>query len=128
MDEPVRAAPIIAPDANLTRQISDFLGQARRGQAEYEARRPAARAATAAAGSAGSESWIEAQQALSRLEAARAPTVTALADLDELRVRRANIPVNAGDFAALGAAIERADALARGQQEEIDRLRASIAN
>lgn len=126
MEEPIREAPVIARDADLARKIADLLAEARQGQSQYEESLPAVRAATSGAGAAGSESWIEAQQALSRLEAARAPTATALAELDALSVRRTNLPINAGDLAALQGAIDAVSMLVRGQQETIDRLLVSL--
>ena len=87
---------------------------------------PAARARVSGAGAAGSEGWIEAQQAISRLEAARAPTVTALAGLDRLAIERAAGPTNSDQYRILIGADETAAALAEGQQAAIDRLRGAL--
>ena len=126
MDEPIRPAPAIPADASLARQIAELTAAARQGQAEFDRLLPATRTAAGAAGGPGSEGWIEAQQRLSRLEAARAPTVTALAELDALNVRRANVPTSSSDQAALRQATEAAGALASAQQQIIDSIRASI--
>jgi hypothetical protein len=126
MEEPVRPVPVIPSDASLAGQIAELAAAARQGQSEFDRALPAARTAAAAAGGPGSESWIEAQQRLSRLEAARAPTVTALAELDALNVRRANVPTSPSDQAALRQATEAASALASDQQQIIDSVRASI--
>ena len=127
MDEPVREAPVAAPDNRLPARAAEWLAQARQGQAAFEAALPAARARAAAAGAATSESWIEAQMALSRLEAARAPTVTALAQLDALIAAQAGLPTNPDDLAAMQDVMETVAELARAQQEAIDRLRTSLS-
>jgi hypothetical protein len=126
MDEPDRQAAAVAADPRLAARIAALLADARRGQAEFETVLPGARSGAGAAGAAGSESWIEAQKAISRLEAARALTVAALAQLDELGVERAALPTSAEQLATLLAAMQSAEALAAGQQGEIDGLRASL--
>lgn len=125
-DEPVRIAPVVAPDPALSGQVAELLAQARRGHAQFQAALPVASAAVGRASAPESESWTEAQQAISVLESVRGPTVTALAQLDLLSVERARQPINAGDLAALLAAVEAAQALFREQQAEIDRLKARL--
>lgn len=123
---PVRLPPAVASDPQLLSRIAALLAEAREGHQTFEAILPEARAEVARAGAAGSESWIEAQEAISRLEAVRAPTVTALAQLDLLAIDRAAQATNEEDFAALLAAVDAASALARQQREIIDRLRAAL--
>lgn len=125
-DEPAREAPVVAEDRELTGRIAELSGRASRGQSNFAALLPPARSLASAAGAMGSESWIEAQQALSRLEAARALTISALAELDRLVIERAARPTNAGQYQELGNALERANSLAQAQQAEVDRLRASL--
>lgn len=125
-DEPLRIAPVIAPDPELASRVAELLAQARRGHGEFQAALPAAKAAMSRAGASGTESWIEAQQAISRLEGARAPTVIALAQLDLLSVERARQPTNASDMEALLAAVEAAQTLFVSQQAEIDQLRTRL--
>lgn len=127
MDEPVRAAPVVARDADLGAVVDSLRAEALRGAREFEAALPAARARAAAAGGAGSESWIEAQQAVSRLEAARKLTLSALAELDRLAIERSTRPTNAAQFAELTAAVETARSAADTQQEQIDGLRARLS-
>jgi hypothetical protein len=69
---------------------------------------------------------VVAQQALSRAEAARVATTTALGTLDALAVERSAVPTNAEDFAAIRAALAEAERLARAQQQQLDALRAQI--
>ncbi len=125
-DEPVRQPVFVAPDPALSTEIAELIGAARRGQSEFEAALPAARANVARAGAAGSDSWVEAQQAISRLEAARASTARALADLDRLSIERAARPTNAAQFAELLNALELVQSLAQAQYSDIDRLRGSL--
>ncbi|HEU0135480.1 MAG TPA: hypothetical protein VFR28_11715, partial [Allosphingosinicella sp.] len=75
-------------DPALASEIDGLLAAARAGGAEFDSAFPAAQSAAVRSGAAGSDSWIEAQQALSRLESARARTTAALADLDRLSVER----------------------------------------
>jgi len=126
-DEPVRPDPMVAPDPALDAEIDRLLSLARKGSADFEAALPSARSSVGAAGTRESESWVVAQQALSRLEAARGETVTALGDLDRLALRRAALPTNAGQYRALLDAVETAERLARAQQAEIDQLRARLS-
>ncbi|HEY0627430.1 MAG TPA: hypothetical protein VGD10_11960 [Allosphingosinicella sp.] len=126
-DEPVRPVPVVAADAGLEGQVSGLLADARRGQAEFESLLGPTRAVVGRAGSAGTDSWVEAQQALSRLEAARALTVTALAELDRLSLERAGQPTNSAQYGGLVEAVESAAGLAEAQQAEIDRLRRAIS-
>ena len=117
-EDPVHPAVEVATDAALRARISELQRQAAEGNRAFDATLGSTEAAVSAAGPGQSESWVEAQQALSNLEDTRAPTTRALSDLDRLAIQRASEPTNSGDFAALTAAIETAraeDALARWQ-------------
>ena len=121
-EEPVRTAPAVADDAALGTRIAGLLAEARAGWRDFEADLPAAERAAAQAGAQGSDSWIAAQEALSRLEAARSKTDHAIEQLHELRRARADMPTSSGDRAALDAAITETEAIAARQQQRIDRL------
>lgn len=122
------ATPAVASDPALRARIADLLAAARAGQTEFAALLPQAEQSAARAGSAQSETWIEAQQDLSRLQAARGPTVDALSDLDALGIRPAAGPaVNAEDYAAILAAAEEVRALAEAQDAAIDRISGRLA-
>ena len=125
-DEPVRVRPEVAADPALAAEVAELLARARRGEAAFQAALPAARAGVARGGAAGSDSWIEAQQAVSRLEGARAETAAALALLDSLSIERAARPTNTADFQALLSAVDTAQALANAQKAEIDSLRGRL--
>lgn len=126
-EEPVVRSPNIPANPELAARVAELLAVARRGGAAYEAALPGTARAVSAAGAAGSESWIEAQQALSRLEAARGPTAEALVQLDRLRSERARQPTSEADFAALLGAIETVESMAQEQKARIERLQASLS-
>jgi hypothetical protein len=122
-----RPAPLLPDDAGLPARMAGPVAEARRGEAEFAAALPAAREAAARAGPAESDSWIEAQQALSRLEAARAVTVRALADLDALALREANERTpSPADLERMEAAVHEVQAMADRQQEQLARLQAEV--
>jgi len=121
-EEPVRTAPAVADDAALRAQAAALLAQAREGWGAFEADLGAAERAASRSGAQGSDSWIEAQQALSRLEASRGATMQAAEQLHQLRLARTGAPTSPADLEALDAAIEETDAIAARQQQRIDRL------
>ena len=125
-EEPVHPPVEVASDAALRGRISELQRQAAEGNRAFDEALGGTEAAVSAAGPAESESWIEAQQALSRLENTRAPTMRALSDLDRLAIQRAGEPTNSGDFAELNAAIESVERIAAGQQQRMNRLRSRL--
>lgn len=120
--------PPVNPDPQLGTRVAELLAAARQGQAEFAEALPAADRAAARAGAAGSESWIAAQQEISRLEAARARTVDALAELDALAIRRSDASVSEPDYQAVLAATEEVRALAQTQQAELDRMAGRVSD
>ena len=92
--EPVRPEPVVADDPALAERIAALTGEARAGWRAFEAEAGAAERAAAASGASGSDSWLAAQQALSRLEAARGRTMAARAALDELALERQGQPTS----------------------------------
>ena len=122
IDEPVRETPIFPDDPIARARIAALLAEARQGERLFEAEYGAAARAAARAGPVGSNGWIEAQQALSRVEAARGRTGTASAELHQLALERADQPMSAADRQALDDAIADADRLLAAQQARIDRL------
>ena len=125
-EEPFHPRVPIPDDAALRARIAELRARAAAGDNGFDAVLPAARAAVAAAGPRESDSWVAAQQALSRLEAARAPTAAALGALDQLLVERADQPTSDADFALLREALAAAERLSAGQQERFDALRARL--
>lgn len=126
-EEPVRPDVEAPDDAELRREVAALRRLAAQGDAEFDAAYGPAAAAVAAAGAAESDSWVDAQQALSRLEAAREATTRALAELDRLAMDRVAAPTSAADFAEIDAAIATVERLAAGQQQRMDSLRARLS-
>jgi len=119
-----------AADPTLIARLGQLVADARQGQQAFGPALVSAEGAIARAGAPRSESWIEAQLALSRLEAARSPSVAAQGDLDAL-VRERNqggAPPNEADAAAIAVAAEQIRALVAGQNEELARLSARLAD
>jgi hypothetical protein len=84
---------------------------------------PRAASSAARAGTAGSDSWITAQQEISRLDVARTRTADAVAELDSLSIpRAADRSLNPEDYDAVLQAEEEARTIAERQQAEIGRL------
>jgi hypothetical protein len=110
-------------DPALAREVDRLVAEARAGSAEFDSALPAAQAAASRAGASGSDAWIEAQQALSRLETARARTTAALADLDRLAVERAGAgTLGESDAQRLSSATAEIQALADSQADRLQRL------
>jgi hypothetical protein len=126
LEEPIRTPPAVAADPMLRSRAASLLAEARRGDREFETAAGAAAGTARRAGAPGSESWVVAQEAISRAEAARAPAMRALAELDRLATERAGLPTNDADFAAIRAALAEAERLAAGQQQRMDRLREAV--
>ena len=114
-------------DPALAGEIDRLLVEAKAGAAEFDGALPAAQSAASASGPAGSEACIEAQKALSRLEAARARTTAALADLDRLAVERAGAgTLGEADAERLRAATAEIQGLADSQADRLQRLGESL--
>ena len=124
IEEPVREAVEVPDDAALRARIAALLEDARQGTRSFNALYAEAERAVARGGAEGSESWIEAQQAISRLEAARLATSQAAVELGQLELAQADRPTSDADQRALEAAITEAERIAADQQLRIDRLRA----
>ena len=126
---PIPSDVVAGPaDPALTARIADLMAQVRSGDAGFQSAAQDAERLAAGAGPAQSESWIEAQQALSALVAARAPVTQAIADLDALAANRlaASGGILPGDLAAIQAATTEAGAIGQRQADTIDRLQARL--
>ena len=125
----VPAAPAPATDdPEVAERVAALTAEARAGESEFEAAFGPASAAVAKAGAAGSDSWVEAQQALSRVTAAQARTTRALADLDGFALSRAGEgPLSPADEERLRAGVEAAQAIANRQAERLARLEQSLS-
>ena len=118
----------IPEDPQLALQLAELIGNAQRGEGEFQALLPQARTAVGRAGASGSESWIAAQQEISRLEAARAPTADALGELEALTVARASdSATNEADRQRIRAAAEEVGRMAEAQRASINALTAALS-
>jgi hypothetical protein len=126
-EQPAVPAPEPPADPALAARVSELVGRARAGDAAFTTALAAARSATSRAGAAGSDSWIAAQSAISRVEAVRADLVTALAELDRLGIERASQPTSGADREMVRAAQAEVQATADRQHEQLEALRASLS-
>lgn len=119
-----------AADARLAATLSTLVDRARAGQAEFDRRAAEASSLAAAAGGEASESWIAAQQALSRLVEQQGVAATVAADIDALASNRLQTLgwMPPADQRAVRLAQEQVGAIAAAQLETIDRLRDQIAS
>ena len=115
-------------DPALAERIAGLMAEVRAGDAAFQAAAVEAERLASAAGPAQSESWIEAQQALSALVAARAPVAKAIADLDELAATRlaSGGGMLPGDLRAIEGATSQAGEIGESQAAVIDRLQAQL--
>jgi hypothetical protein len=125
------AAPTIATTvlpASLSANTKRLLERDQIANAAFERAHDAAES-TARAGSGaaiGSESWVQAQMVLSRLDAARADSVTALGEIDRLVAIERTNGADAGLIGLLETAQARIAASVANQEAEIRRLSATI--
>ena len=128
---PIPAEPVAGPvTPELTRQLDELIAQVRQADAAFQAAAQTTERLVAAAGPAQGEAWIEAQQSLSALVAARGPVTKALADIDALAAARvvASGGILPGDLAAIQAASAEAGATGEREAATIDRLQAQLAD
>lgn len=128
--EVLQAAPVpAAPDPTaaaplpLSADIAALVAQAQAADTAFRAAVEKARPQVEAGRGAdeGSERWVNAQQAYSSAEAARAPVTEALAELD----RRREVAATAGDVAGeagISAALEQVQALDEAERALLSAL------
>lgn len=135
-----QAVPQVAPATASDQPAADALdaqSQARVDAAEsasqaadhdFQAALPAARAMVSKAGEAGSEPWVQAQQAVSALEADRARGRSGLADLDQLArdLLASQDPAKLGRAPAVTAAAARIQARNDAQSATLSDLEAKL--
>jgi hypothetical protein len=116
--KPVNDRPV---SASLASQLAALVDQARSGEAAFEPAVASAERLAGSAGSAHSEGWIAAQQALSAAIAARTPTATAQADIDALgaRLLQTQGGIAPNDLKAIDSAAGEVALIARGQTDRI---------
>jgi len=119
-DRPVSAA--------LASRLAALVDQARSGNAAFESAVAEAERLSVSAGPPQSEGWIAAEEALTAAIAARRPTATALADIDELagnalETQRGIAP---NDLAAIQTAAAEAGALDERQAARVAAIQKSL--
>ncbi|MBA2467240.1 MAG: hypothetical protein H0V46_06520 [Sphingomonas sp.] len=115
-------------DPALARRLSDLVARARQGEGAFANAAGEARRRAAGAGPPQSESWIAAQQALSAVVAARAPTTGALGDVDAIAAEALALQggMAPADLRAIEAAAAQIGAIDRRQSRTIDELQARL--
>ena len=126
-EEPVRVDPPVAADPALRARANAFVAAARGGERAFETSYGEALPRVRSAGAAGSDSWVQAQEAISRVEASRAITSSALADLEVWLTEISAQPVNAELWAEIEQDRAAIAALADAQTRRLNALRASIS-
>ncbi len=113
-------------DAALQEAVAGHVARARKADQDFAAQRSRTEAAVARAARvpAGADAWVEAQQAISALENARAPLRDEAAAIDALR----DDPANAapGNRAAIDAAAAQVAALEQAEAAAIAALGARL--
>ncbi len=125
--EPERPTPQPAPDAAFDARIAKLVAavDAADGDFQRAAKDADAKVARARGLAAGSSPWLDAQTALSVLDGLRSRSALALADLDQLRIERAQS--GAPDYPALQAAMERASGIVAAEESRARALETAIA-
>ena len=121
------APPPLPADASLAERIERYRSDAATGENRFRAALGTAQTRTRNAAGAGvsSEAWLEAQMAISVADAAREPSVTALANLDTLQVTRINANDNAGTV-ELNEALATIGAMVDSQNRALHALNGSL--
>ena len=116
-------------DPALASRIDALLAEARSGVPAFEAREAEAARLAAAAGPVSSESWVAAQQALSRLVEQFGVTTRVAADVDALASTRleTNRWISPADRQAIESAASAVAAISEPQAAAIARIRDQLA-
>lgn len=116
-------------DPALASRLSALVGEVRSAAPAFEAREAQASRLAAAAGPVASESWIAAEQALSRLVEQHGVTTRAAADIDALASSRLASQrwITPADREAIVAAASEVAEIGARQTAAIDRLKDQLA-
>jgi hypothetical protein len=126
---PIPSEPTVGPaDPALSAQIAALVAAGLSGRAAFDQAMAEAERLTGGAGGPGSESWIQAQQALSGAIAARQGTARALSDIDALAAARlqARGDLPPGDLNAINAASAELGTLDHAQVRRIAAVQARL--
>lgn len=123
------AVPTGSVDAGLARQLQSLVEAARAGASAFNAQESEATRLASTAGPMASESWIAAQQALSRLVERHGVTTRAAGDIDALAGNRLEGQhwIRPADREAIAAAAAEVGSLNEAQSGAIQRLTRQLA-
>lgn len=130
-EAPLPPLPAVLPeDASRQDRANALLAQARAADDRFRSVFAEAQGAIAGGSSAspGSETWILAQEALSRAEILREPVLQSLADLDALQISAAEAGIGTESEASLAAALREVVEIDTRQNREIATLRERLPN
>lgn len=116
-------------DAALAQRLQELVGTARAGTAQFNAQENEAARLAGAAGPMASESWIAAQQSLSRLVERHGVTTRAAGDIDALAGNRLEGQhwIRPADREAIAAAAAEVGSINQVQTDAIQRLTSQLA-
>nr|WP_315383898.1 hypothetical protein [uncultured Sphingomonas sp.] len=125
--EPERPTPKATPDAALDARIAALTSAIESADRDFQtaAKDTEAKVTRAHGQAAGTSPWLDAQTALSVLDGLRSRTAVTLADMDQLRIERAQS--GQPDYPALQAAMDRGAAIVAAQESRARTLEAAIA-
>jgi hypothetical protein len=120
--QPVRPMNDRPVSPTLASRLAALVNAAQSGDAAFDGAASIAERLAATAGAPQSDSWIEAQEALTAAIAARKPTATALGDVDEVGATalQAQGGIAPNDLAAIKNAAAEIAAIDHRQAERID--------
>lgn len=123
------AQPTGPVDAELAARLNDLVEAARAAAPRFNAQESEATRLAAAAGPMASESWIAAQQALSRLVEQHGITTRTAGDIDALAANRLESQhwIRPADQQAIAAAAAEVASINGAQSEAIQRITAQLA-
>jgi len=128
---PAPPPPAALPeDASRQERAGLLLAQAIESDARFQERLAEVRTVVASGSGAapGSEAWVQAQQAISRIETLREPVSRTLADLDQLQIDAAQAGIGTEAEGELASAIQKVASIDARQEEEIAALRERVLN
>jgi len=128
---PAPPPPAALPeDASRQERAGLLLAQAIESDARFQERLAEVRTVVASGSGAapGSEAWVQAQQAISRIETLREPVSRTLADLDQLQIDAAQAGIGTEAEGQLASAIQKVASIDARQEEEIAALRERVLN
>lgn len=126
---PPPAEPAIPEDASRQQRVTALVAQARETDTRFRQHLAEAQGAVAnGTGAAiGSEAWVQAQQAVSRADVARASVTQNLADLNALQISSAETGVGTETGSVLAAALDEVGSIAAAEDQAIAKLAGRLA-